>query len=501
MIAPTPAPTSPKPKPEPTPKKSPQAPRAAAAAPPPPAPPQKSAAPAITLPAILFEGDGPTAAPEAPASPTQRFDTGPISPTPPAPPAPPADARELPESYGTGRLLLAPRDPFWLFAHWDFSFEHLRRFNSRSVDGHLILRVYRNSVSGQPVNEIHLHPESREWFVNVPHADAAYVADLGYHASPGHWHSVTQSPVVQTPAAVMSTDLSVQFAAVPIEIALQEVIAAVEESTSRSEAATTSTPSPAPTESFRELRELPPTFAPIDSTSGAIAMPAPFVAPAQSLAASPPAANSFAPTAPAQFSAPQENPRPAAAPSATPAPAPTWTSAQARTFAAILELVEQVGRSVGGSEELLARVRQQLSAEISSNSSATNQPSAPASGARETISSAELTPERPTENPAEKQRGFWFNVNAELVIYGATEPTAQVTIGGRPIKLRADGTFGYRFALPDGNFELPVVAIARDHSDGRAAKLSFTRATEYRGDVAAHPQDPALKPPLVEHVS
>ena len=355
------------------------------------------------------------------------------------------------------------------------------------------------------MNEIHLHPESREWFVNVPHADAAYVADLGYHASPGHWHSVTQSPVVQTPAAVMSTDLSVKFAAVPIEIALQEVIAAVEESTSRSEAATTSPPSPAPTESFRELRELPPAFAPIDSTSGAIAMPAPFVAPAQSLVTSTSPANSFAPAASAQFSAPQENTRPATAPSvvpaATPAPAPTWTPAQSRTFAAILELVEQVGRSVGGSEELLARVRQQLSAEISSNPAAANQPSAPAPGARETISSAELTPERPTENPAEKQRGFWFNVNAELVIYGATEPTAQVTIGGRPIKLRADGTFGYRFALPDGNFELPVVAIARDHSDGRAAKLTFTRATEYRGEVAAHPQDPALKPPLVEHVS
>ena len=36
-----------------------------------------------------------------------------------------------------------------------------------------------------------------------------------------------------------------------------------------------------------------------------------------------------------------------------------------------------------------------------------------------------------------KQKGFWFNVNAELIIYGATEPDAQVTIGGRVIKLRA----------------------------------------------------------------
>ena len=30
----------------------------------------------------------------------------------------------------------------------------------------------------------------------------------------------------------------------------------------------------------------------------------------------------------------------------------------------------------------------------------------------------------------EQKKGFWFNVNAELIIYGATEPNATVTIGG-----------------------------------------------------------------------
>jgi len=58
-----------------------------------------------------------------------------------------------------------------------------------------------------------------------------------------------------------------------------------------------------------------------------------------------------------------------------------------------------------------------------------------------------------------ERKGFWFNVNAELIIYGATEPNAQVTIGGRVIKLRPDGTFSYRFALPDGQFGLPAMAI------------------------------------------
>src|SRR5205814_10034053 len=41
----------------------------------------------------------------------------------------------------------------------------------------------------------------------------------------------------------------------------------------------------------------------------------------------------------------------------------------------------------------------------------------------------------------EREKGFWFNLNAEVIVYGATEPNAGVTIGGRPIQLRPDGTF------------------------------------------------------------
>ena len=97
--------------------------------------------------------------------------------------------------------------------------------------------------------------------------------------------------------------------------------------------------------------------------------------------------------------------------------------------------------------------------------------------------------------------GFWFNVNAELIIYGATERDATVTIGGRTIKLRSDGSFSYRFALPDGQYDLPAVATSSDGTDSRSAELKFSRSTQYRGDVQQHPQDPALKPPQAEHVA
>ena len=97
-------------------------------------------------------------------------------------------------------------------------------------------------------------------------------------------------------------------------------------------------------------------------------------------------------------------------------------------------------------------------------------------------------------------KGFWFNVNAELIIYGATEPDAKVTIGGHQIKLRSDGTFSFRFALPDGNYDLPAVAVSADGTDARAADLKFSRNTQYMGDVGAHPQDPALKAPSPENL-
>jgi len=103
------------------------------------------------------------------------------------------------------------------------------------------------------------------------------------------------------------------------------------------------------------------------------------------------------------------------------------------------------------------------------------------------------------EAPPPESRNFWFNVNAELVIYGATESDAQVTIGGRPVRLRPDGTFSFRFALPDGSYQLPVAAVS-SHGDLRIAELEFYRVTAYSGDVGASPRDPSLQTPNVENV-
>ena len=69
--------------------------------------------------------------------------------------------------------------------------------------------------------------------------------------------------------------------------------------------------------------------------------------------------------------------------------------------------------------------------------------------------------------PPKQHRGFWLVVNTELIVYGATEPDATVTVQGRPIKLNRDGTFSLRFALPDGDQVIPVKGISADRAEER----------------------------------
>ena len=43
-----------------------------------------------------------------------------------------------------------------------------------------------------------------------------------------------------------------------------------------------------------------------------------------------------------------------------------------------------------------------------------------------------------------REKDFNFEVDAEMIIYGATKPGAHVTLSGEPVRLRPDGTFTVR---------------------------------------------------------
>ena len=80
--------------------------------------------------------------------------------------------------------------------------------------------------------------------------------------------------------------------------------------------------------------------------------------------------------------------------------------------------------------------------------------------------------------PGGRQRKFWFHLDAELIVYGATEPNARVTLQGEPIKLRNDGTFTMRFSLPDSRQIIPAVAASADGVEERTIVLAVERNTK-----------------------
>ena len=91
---------------------------------------------------------------------------------------------------------------------------------------------------------------------------------------------------------------------------------------------------------------------------------------------------------------------------------------------------------------------------------------------------------RPVPAQEEQPRGarpgreFWLQVHTELIVYGATDPSAQVTIQGLPIELRPDGTFSIRFALPEGYHVIPVQAVSEDGDQERTITPVVIRLTQ-----------------------
>jgi hypothetical protein len=341
------------------------------------------------------------------------------------------ESLELPEAYGTQRLLITARDPHWLYAHWDLTRDQLKRYNSRSVDRHLVLRIYKNEVTGEPHREIHVHPESRNWFAHVGLGNTRFVGELGYYRPNEQWVRVAVSGATMTPPDAMSDDLSVWFETLPVDLRFDQILRLVK----------TALKDNIPLmEAIQQLR-----------------------------------ASGFAGLPDRRSTGSGE-----------------WTADQERALSEIVTM-DAVRRVWMGSLEITELIRRQFLQEMSSQMAAQLGQTGSWSGAVSSFSSP--------YGGMEKRKGFWFNVNAELIIYGATEATAAVTIGGRKIKLRPDGSFSYRFSLPDGQYELPAIATSADGTDSRSAELKFSRGTQYRGDVQAHPQDPALKPPLAAHVA
>lgn len=75
-------------------------------------------------------------------------------------------------------------------------------------------------------------------------------------------------------------------------------------------------------------------------------------------------------------------------------------------------------------------------------------------------------------------RKFHFEIDAELIVYGTTEPDAKVQLQGEPVQVRPDGTFTVRFSLPDARQIIPATAASPDGVEERTIVLAIERNTK-----------------------
>jgi uncharacterized protein len=420
------------------------------------------------IPPLLLEGDASPA--PAISGPGERFLVGPVAPSVapvpsvapmvPVGPIVPAGSTapaaslapgSLPEHYGTRRLFLSARDPNWLYAHWDLGEAAAAEYAGKAAGGQLVLRLYRGAPGTLPVSEIPLAVGARSWFLRLADGGDRYLAELGYWDKDGVWHTLATSEAVMVPGQPPRVEGPEEFATIPVDVPFSVIFGKVAEAV-REESPLVEMISALRSAGYEEL------------------------------------------------------------PSAGEAQAPEWTPEQERALAAVLR-IDSERRVWVGSLDVTESVRERLAADLREGVlggapwglAAEGAPSSPAAGFEasaavkgEALGSEAAVPVPPS---ARKGKGFWFCVNAEIIVYGATEPDAVLTVGGRPVRLRPDGTFSLRFALPDGDFALPLRAVSRDGEDGREAQLQFRRQTDYHGQVGVHAQDPALKPPRPEHAA
>lgn len=84
---------------------------------------------------------------------------------------------------------------------------------------------------------------------------------------------------------------------------------------------------------------------------------------------------------------------------------------------------------------------------------------------------------QPLSENSEEKTDFWLKVGTELILYGATEPDANLTVMGQKVKLRPDGSFTMRFALPEGEVSLPVEAESANKEHKRKITPVVNRTT------------------------
>ncbi|WOD41315.1 DUF4912 domain-containing protein [Nodosilinea sp. E11] len=333
---------------------------------------------------------------------------------------------DLPSGYGESRIVLMPRDPQWAYAYWDIPHTHKDELR-RQGGSRLALRFYDVTdmdllrQTPHSLQQYECDEMAREWYLPIPVSDRDYVAEIGYLCNDGRWLVLARSLPVHIPPVYPSDWVEDHFLTVDWQADLrgQTLI-------------TLKHPSQRAAESANAIYD--EVYAMTQSTE------------AQRVAGS-------------LFGSMQHVPG-----SHVPGSMAPEKAVSSYVFPSGAGLWAVPGAAPG------AMAGVPTMSGIGAFSGLTM------SGAGLTMSGAGFSASAPPIRP----RKFWLVADAELIVYGATEPDATVTIGGQPIKLNSDGTFRFQMSFQDGNIDYPIMAVAADGEQTRAVHMTFDRATPSR---------------------
>ena len=355
---------------------------------------------------------------------------------------------DLPNGYGESRVVLMPRDPEWAYTYWDISNDRKQELR-RQGGQQLALRIYDvtdvnleiqspHSIQEYPCDEL-----AREWYVPIPVSDRDYAIDIGYRCADGRWLVLARSAEVRVPPVYPSDWIEDQFITLDWEQDLRgqtfaELVPPAKKIAASTAATTTSYSNGnaiyeqifGMAESAEALRVAGSVFGSMQHVAGSM----------QQVGIHEQAVSSYV----------------------FPSGVGMW---------AVPTMSGLTMSGVGMSGLTMSGVGMSGLTMSGAGMSGLTMSGAGMSGVG--MSGVGFAaPMRP--------RQFWLVADAELIVYGATEPDATVYVGGQPIKLNADGTFRFQMSFQDGLIDYPIFAVAADGEQNRAVHMKFERETPER---------------------
>lgn len=364
---------------------------------------------------------------------------------------------DLPDGYGESCIVLMPRDPQWAYAYWDVPIEHKNDLRSQG-GSRLALRfcdvtdINLEYQSPHSLQQYECDEMAREWYLPVPVSDRDYVVEIGYVCNDGRWLLLARSAIVHIPPVYPSDWIDDQYISVDWSEELRG-------------------------KTFLEL-----------------------VPPAKQMAGSPyplyEKIYDMAQDAEAQriagslYGSMQHVPGSGVSSFIFPSGVGQWaeksmSGAGMTMSGAGMEMGMGMGMTMSGAGMTMSGVGMtMLGAGLTMSGAGMGMSGVGMMGYGEytmsgmgmTMSGAGFSASAPPIRP----RKFWLIADAELIVYGATEPDATVTIGGRPIQLNPDGTFRFQMSFQDGLIDFPIMAVAADGEQNRAIHMKFERETPER---------------------